>query len=185
MNSPKHQVSREIESGERLLWAGRPRQGILFRASDLFLIPFSLLWAGFAVFWEATVIIGGAPLFFVLWGIPFILFGAYITVGRFFVDAKIRSQTFYGLTDRRIIIISRFLTRKIKSLSLRNLTEISLQDRPDGSGTIIFGPYTPYSFWFSSSSWPSAEKHSPPSFELIENVKQVYGQIRKAQEESS
>jgi hypothetical protein len=73
MNSPQLQITRELDDDERLLWYGIPGQGIIFRASDLLLIPFSLLWAGFAVFWETTVIIGDAPLFFALWGIPFVL----------------------------------------------------------------------------------------------------------------
>jgi hypothetical protein len=54
------------------------------RRADALFIPFSLMWAGFAFFWETMAIRGGAPFFFWLWGIPFILIGVWITVGRFF-----------------------------------------------------------------------------------------------------
>src|SRR5574341_1461370 len=112
----EQEISRELSPTERLLWADRPLTGLRFRPADVFLVPFSLLWGGFAIFWEWSVINSNAPVFFWLWGIPFVLVGLYFIGGRFFVDGWQRDKTYYGVTNERIIIVSGLLNRKVKTL---------------------------------------------------------------------
>jgi hypothetical protein len=174
-------IQREMESDERLLCSGMPRQGWLLRSNDIFLIPFSLMWGSFAFFWEFSVIsMGKAPFFFVLWGIPFVLVGIYIIIGRFFVDSYQRRRTYYGLTDRRALILSGLTAREVKTLSLQNLNEMSLKEKSDGSGNIFFGSLPPmYSMY--GTAWPSMSKKLVPAFEMIDNVRNVYDLIKGAQ----
>ncbi len=134
------ELSPNLSSDEKLIWAGKPKTGIIFRSSDVFLIPFSLLWCGFTVFWETSVIASGAPFFFKIWGIPFVLAGLYITGGRFFIDAKKRANTVYGITSDRIIIKSGIFNQSIKSLNIRTLTDITIDQKSDNSGTVTLGP---------------------------------------------
>jgi hypothetical protein len=169
----------ELGPNERIFWSGRPRRGLRLQLSDLYLIPFSLLWGGFAIFWEVGVITGGAPFFFALWGIPFVLIGLYLIFGRFFVDAWQRAKTYYALTNERIIIISGLFSRNVKSLNLRTLSDINLNKKWDGTGTITFGPGYPMGWTSSSSGWPGAG--TLPTFEMIKNAKEVYDKIREAQ----
>jgi hypothetical protein len=179
--NPTLVLSKELASGERLLWSGRPQQGVVVRRTDLFLIPFSLLWCGFAVFWEATVLTSKAPLLFRLWGIPFVLVGLYLVVGRFLVDAHQRGQTVYGLTDQNVVIVSGLRTRTVKRLTLRTLSDVSLEERSDRRGTITFGPTSPASAWFAGGSWPGMGRTMVPSFDLIENARVVYDLILRTQ----
>jgi hypothetical protein len=173
------EVRRAISSRERVLWWGRPRQGLVLRASDALAIPFSLMWGGFAIFWEMSVVSSNAPLFFMLWGVPFVLVGIYMVIGRFFFEAQQRARTYYAVTSERIVIVSGVITRTVKSLSLNTLTDVSLSEYRNGVGTITFGGQGALPSWFGNSGWPDSQ--AGPRFELVPDAKSVYESIRDAQ----
>ena len=172
-------MSKYLEGGERLLWSGVPRQGLMLRGNDVLLIPFSLMWGGFAIFWEAMVLKRNSEMFFALWGIPFVIVGLYLIVGRFFLDSMQRSVTAYGVTDRRVIITSGLQSRTVKSLPLRTMAELTLEEKGDGSGTITFGRVT--SSLQIGGAWPGGRRGQAPSFEAIAQAGDVHRRIRDAQ----
>ena len=178
-----YSIEIELEPGEKLLWRGRPQSGIFMKPHDLYQIPFTLLWCGFAFFWEWSVVARGAPLLFKLWGIPFVIAGIYLVVGRFWVDAWMREETRYALTDRRIIIASGLFTRKVQSLPLGALSEISVTLTRNGVGTVLFGPYPPFVPLATGISWPGTYRYRyiPPMFEFISDARGVERQVREAQ----
>ena len=91
MYDQKAVISAELEEGEMLLWSAQPRQGLLLHAADKSLIPFSLIWGGFALFWEYEVISTGAPFLFVLFGICYELQDKknwIIPLGNYFLKRK-------------------------------------------------------------------------------------------------
>lgn len=123
--------------GEAPLWCGRPDAGVLFGRSDLFLIPVTVLWASFAVFWNVMVWRTGAPIVFRLFGLPFLIVGAYVLIGRFFVKKRRKQRSEYALTaDRAIICDSRGTVRDIP------LTTTSVEQSRSRDGqhiTVTFG----------------------------------------------
>ncbi|MHA3770563.1 PH domain-containing protein [Verrucomicrobiota bacterium sgz303538] len=187
LHTPETYLLPHLDPGERLLWSGQPRGGIRLRAQDVFLIPFSLFWGGFAIFWEVMALTatskapGPVGIVFPLFGLPFVVMGLYLIFGRFLVDARIRAKTFYGVTNERIIIISGLFSQQIKSLQLRTLTDVSLTQRGEGSGSITFGPTHFMNGFFPAGSWPGTARYAPPSFDLIDGAKEVYDVIRSAQ----
>ena len=174
-------MTAELAAGERLLWSGQPKQGVIFRTSEVFMTPFALLWAGFAIFWEWSVIQSNAPAFFMLWGVPFVLIGLYLVFGRFIVEAQQRARTLYGVTNERVLIVSGLFTRKIKSLALRTLSDLSLSESSNGEGSITFGSSAPLAAWFGGSAWPGTDAYLGPRFEAIPNARTIYNIIRDAQ----
>ena len=116
-------IQPELLSGERVLWAGQPNTTTIFHKEDGFLVPFSLLWGGFAIFWEATAagFLGNRPhpkpisYFALLWGVPFVLIGQYLIWGRFFYAAWKKKRTHYAVTDRRVIVVQQAGNRQMSS----------------------------------------------------------------------
>ncbi len=166
---------------EKIIWSGQPARGVLFTGADFLLIPFSLLWGGFALFWESAVLSQPkAPLIMKFWGIPFVLIGLFLIVGRFFLDAWIRTGLRYAITNRRVLISRSGPFAKFTSLNLDRLPEVNLTQRADGRGTIRFGENA--SMWGGRNSFAmwSPALDPTPQFIMIENVRGVFEQLQHA-----
>ena len=171
-------LAQRLLDGEKIFWSGRPRQSLLFTSRDGLLIPFSLLWGGFVIFWEASVLRGHAPTFFALWGIPFVLAGLYFIAGRFAVDAWMRGATSYAVTNRRILIHRAGPFPKFVAISLDRLPNATLVEGANGRGTIRFGEQTPRRARNGVSGWtPSLDP--TPQFLAIADARQVFDQVQR------
>lgn len=179
-------IKMELSPGERMLWMGKPATGLRLRGSDAFMIPFSLFWGGFAIFWESTAVTqvqkaGAAAYVFPLFGVPFVIIGLYLIVGRFFYDAVSREHRDYAITNQRAIIKSGIVYKRVTTINLAALSEISFIEKSDGSGTITFG--APQTNWRPSGVSFGARRNAlqPPAFEMIGNVRSVYALIQNVQ----
>jgi hypothetical protein len=181
---------------ERVLWTGQPDAGRIFSSADIFAIPFSLLWGGFAIFWEWNALhIGGfgstrdglpSISFFALWGIPFVLIGLYMIVGRFFYKVWARKRTYYAVTNQRVLILSEMFGRKVQSIYLSMLPALDTSIRADGSGTITFGSNSSMDSFYANSGLGFFNRRSAaiaPAFEDIPDVRIVADTIDSARRE--
>lgn len=144
---------------------------------DVFFIPFSLLWGGFAIFWESSVIAAGAPVFFLLWGTPFVLVGLYITFGRFFVKRYAKLHTVYAVTDRRVIAVSTGFGRSVRSLSIKRLPGLEVSTGRGRSGNVTFGQWHGFSGFYANSGlewfgWNMGQR--PMAFYDLDDARSVY-----------
>ena len=178
------EVQRELGAGEKLLWSGQPRQGLRLNIADVFIIPFSLVWCGFAIFWESSVLHGHAPLLLKLWGVPFVVIGLYLVFGRFFVDAYMRARTCYGVTNQGLIIVTGGFSRRVRSLPWQGLPQATLVERGNGGGTISFGPKLPFGLGRSVSigGMQGAGQSLFPVLDLPDHAREAYDAVRLAQQ---
>jgi hypothetical protein len=99
------QLQPYLRPGEQLLWSGRPDPDVRLTPADGFLIPFSILWTSFALFWEIGVATADntSPIGAVF-GIPFLAVGCYMVAGRFIYKRYRKQRTAYGITPQRALI---------------------------------------------------------------------------------
>ena len=147
-NPVEKEISPELLPDEQIHWTAKPRQGLYLKSNDFVLIPLSLMWGGFAFFWEYTAVTripNGSPQpFFSVWGIPFCLMGIYLIIGRFFYDSYIRKNSFYAITNRRALI-KRVLfpgRQELTSFQLSQLPQLTITKALPKFITIEFGPRT-------------------------------------------
>jgi hypothetical protein len=167
-----------LSTNESVLWHGVPRQGLMLRGADVLMIPFSLLWGGFSLFLEYSVMRSDTPLVLRLWSIPFVLMGAYMVGGRFVIEAWRRARTQYVVTNERIIIHSGILRHRAQSLELRTLGDFALTEKSKGEGTISFGVSAAGNRFSGLADWPGDD--TIPRFDTIADARKVYDIIRKA-----
>jgi hypothetical protein len=139
----------ELLAGETFLWTGKPNPRVVFHSDDWYLIPFSLLWGGFAIFWEAGVLgywgsgaKNGTPSsFMALWGIPFIVIGQYVIWGRFLHDAWLKKRTYYAVTNRRVLVMQDGWKQKTIWTYISSIPTVEREGL--ATGTLWFGPKSP------------------------------------------
>lgn len=184
-------LQSELMSSESVLWAGRPDPKIILHADDWYLIPFSFLWGGFAIFWEAGVLgywgnTKGTPWTFgALWGIPFVVAGQYLIWGRFFYDAWLKRRTYYGVTNRRVIVLQEGWRRKTGATYLDAIPTIDHEG--SDTGTLWFGNKLPLMTGRGQQSrgWSRFSVGAVPTFADIDDMDSIYRLVSDLREQTT
>jgi len=187
-------IQPELTSGESILWAGQPSTRVIFHKEDLFLIPFSLLWGGFAIFWEGAVAgywgssgtRSGHPWAFgMIWGIPFVVIGQYVIWGRFLYAAWKKKRTHYAVTNRRVIVVQDGWKRQMASTYIDTLPTLIKEGGSIGIGTLRFAQ--PDSMWSGRrgwGAWDGMAVGNVPTFWDIEDVDSIYRMVSDLREKT-
>ncbi len=142
-------IERELDSDEKLLWADVPEARrmmipaipiVLFGLGwNAFIINFIYMWnngqqnvQGPGGLFGMQGILGN--MFF----IPFIAVGIGTLVAPIWMYRSAKN-TAYGISDRRVLIVTQSWSRKVQSFCPKDVSEIQRIERNDGSGDLILG----------------------------------------------
>jgi hypothetical protein len=156
-------IKRAVGARDKILWTGRPVQGLRLAAADKVLIPFSFAFTAFLLLLFQSMRANDAPPFVYVPLMLFLAGAAYLLAGRFFYDAFRRSQLAYGLTNRQVVIVHGNVGPTTQCLELASLPAMTLVARGGNSASIWFGT-------------PPA-----PCFDRIEDAQSVRDRILAAQ----
>lgn len=190
-------VREELLRDEIVQWSGQPDPSVIFTKSDIFMIPFSLVWGGFAIFWELAasgVLFGSSghgspPIFFPLFGLPFVLVGLYFMFGRFFYRSWINKRTCYVVTNKRVINISLGIKgRNVQATFIRDIPTINKSIGGNGVGTLVFGNSRGMMGYYGNTGMEWMGSNSvvgavPQSFYDIRDANAVYELLNRLRNE--
>jgi hypothetical protein len=167
--SPEQVAQDAILPGETLKWSGVPPRGFYWRPSDWYVVPFSIVWCVIVGFGVRSALLsdqsGPPPWILFL----FVGFGLYVSIGRFVWDAYARSRTVYAVSDRAVYFVKSGPAGRGRRLAGKQLENAQVEDRPGGSGTVTFASADPW--------WCHGRGYTPPAFEGIPRVHDVYGLV--------
>ncbi len=134
----------DLRGLEKILWTGRPGAKS-FLGWDLMAVPFGLVVLGFGI----VFILGTSGLMspdhklqwtalFGLAGIVPLRIGFGFAVEPFISRFWKIPNTFYAVTDQRILILCTVPKRSLHSLSIKDISDSKNVMSPDGRGTIAF-----------------------------------------------
>lgn len=173
---------------ERLLRSGRPRQGLASGSRALVVCAGAvLLVGGLFWLWQGRIvgrIDAGDPNGRLVLTVRMIqaltlLVPVLILAAPLVLDFMVRRRTVYGLTNRRVVIVGGLDGRRVTSLPLVALSEISLDVDDGGSGTIGFGPERKQAAQAFGFTWIGP--NSSHRLDGIDDARRVYAQILDAQ----
>jgi hypothetical protein len=185
-----------LSSGEKVIWTGMPPRSLLvLHMADLFIVPFFVVWTGFACFWELSVLaiflenggnLASPAIIMPLFGLPFVGIGFFMLGGRFIGDALVRRRTFYALTDRRVLLVTGLRGQSVTTLPLEKIDNVGLTLHRNGRGTITFGGSPDVARFGSVTVYTGSRGNSPgsmPAFDHIADPKKAYDLVLKAQDD--
>jgi Tfp pilus assembly protein PilF len=184
----QQKIADELSADETLLWCGQPKGGFRWYRDDFYTIPlFLIMLCGISFIAFMAFSSHYIPLFMKLLSLIGVTIAILLNL-RKFIDKRNRENTYYGLTDKNIIIITDFFSRVVNKYALNDLGVVRIVPIDDSRSTIIF--YLKRSWviswkYFLSVKSPFLEggrfdhQNFDLNFDSIEDSEKVYSLIEE------
>jgi uncharacterized membrane protein YdbT with pleckstrin-like domain len=182
-------LEKLLNADEKPLWSGKPVRKA-FVLPGLVSIPFGLIFLGFSIFWMWSAASIGAPDFFFLFGLPFVLIGFGITFGPALLQLLRYRNTEYMITNRRIITQTGAIGLDTRFVDFDKIQEVYVQigvmDKLFGTGSVYamtagfsgFSPRGGYGYGYGGFAG------SRPSLSALKEPYEVQKLLQEAIEKS-
>jgi len=132
-------LDKLLNANEKAIWSGKPVK-TAFILPALGSIPFGLFFLGFSIFWLWGAASAGAPDFFTLFGLPFLLLGFGIAFGPSVWQFMRYRNTEYMITNQRIITQTGAIGLDTRFVDFDKIQEVYIKigiiDKFFGTGTL-------------------------------------------------
>lgn len=180
-NTRAADLEAELQPGERVLWLGRPKHGLLAHNRDLEFVLQGLLWVFLLLLIAQDVVFGPKPVILSGRTIGEILLSAHIFIAFFVVFPLQRSHTYYALTNQRVIAVSGVLRRHVQSIYLQSRPGLTLtEEAAEGDrGDILITPTVFLAGWQPTPNQAPSLSHAAPLYlEAVPHVHDLYKDIK-------
>lgn len=139
----------ELLPEEKLLWTGRADPNRHFSRADLYVFPFSAVVCGYFAYrlgktvseCDASNIIS---LLLLVGTVTFLaVVAVYLFLGRFWVKRRVKLQSYYAITNMRVLAFKLGSVTRLNSRFRESTTNVRKEAREDGSGSLIIGEQAP------------------------------------------
>ena len=182
-------LQSELIAGEQVLWSGQPERAP-FCKRDILEWPFGVFWLAFSIFWMYGVSgrfdnkAGKGSPWFVLFGIPFVLIGLYLVMGKFLYRYWKRGRTYFAVSNKRVLVITNAARKTCISAYLESLPAITKSIGRSGVGTLRFGnPLPAYARWWGFP-WADESADGVPAFYDIRDAEMVFRLVSELREKT-
>lgn len=131
-----------LAAGEAVLWKGKPKRGAFIASKTLTLLPIAVIWLILDMNFILTAFSGGEMMTFLIPFFALHLMPVWIWLGSTLTAGKRWKNTYYYVTNRRIIIQGGFFAVNETSLFYKDLRNtklrIGLIDKLFHTGSVEF-----------------------------------------------
>jgi hypothetical protein len=190
MFEPSTDLANYLTPNERVLWEGRGKRRL--SATSSMGITFALVFGGAAAILVLIFVIvgmtsapstrGSPPVeVFIILPIIFLIVGLSVGLPLLLMGRQAGNARYVVTTATAMIVSQAAWTgKRVAMIPLKNISQVSLTENRDGTGTLAFGPNPFSGYGRYSGSWLA---DTVPTFANIERPLEVYQLIRKQMSE--